>query len=57
MASKKRKKFIKLVCSQCKEINYFTKKSKRTMSLGKKIELKKFCKKCKKHTLHQEGKK
>jgi len=27
MASKK-KSFIKLVCSECKNINYFTKKSK-----------------------------
>jgi large subunit ribosomal protein L33 len=56
MATKKRKKFIKLVCSECKEINYFTKKSKRAITAGKRLSLKKFCKKCKKHTLHKEEK-
>ena len=33
---------------------YYVKKSKRAGSTGKKLELKKYCKWCKKHTLHQE---
>lgn len=54
MAAKK-KPFIKLQCSDCKRINYFTKKNKK--AIEEKIELKKFCKWCKKHTLHKETKK
>ena len=53
MAAKK--PFIKIQCSVCKTTNYFTKKSKATAE--KKLELKKFCSTCKKHTLHKEGKK
>ncbi|HCC60343.1 MAG: 50S ribosomal protein L33 [Candidatus Staskawiczbacteria bacterium RIFOXYC1_FULL_37_43] len=52
MAAKK--PFLKMQCSVCKTTNYFTKKSKATAE--KKLELKKFCKKCKKHTMHKEGK-
>jgi len=55
--AKKKKSFIKLQCKDCKEINYFTKKSKIMESEGKKLELKKFCKWCRKHTVHKEGKK
>ncbi|OPL11992.1 MAG: 50S ribosomal protein L33 [Firmicutes bacterium ML8_F2] len=46
---------IKLQCSQCKRINYWSSKNKKTIQ--KKLELKKFCKWCKKHTLHKEMKK
>ena len=53
MAAKK--PFIKLACSVCKTTNYFTKKTKK--SAEKKLELKKFCKNCKKTTLHKEGRK
>jgi len=52
MATKK-KPFIKLQCSVCKRINYYTKKSK---GVEEKLELKKFCKFCRKHTVHKEGK-
>ncbi|PIV12679.1 MAG: 50S ribosomal protein L33 [Candidatus Nealsonbacteria bacterium CG03_land_8_20_14_0_80_36_12] len=52
---KKRKVFVKLQCSECKRITYFAHKSKQAVE--KKLELKKFCKFCKKHTLHKEGKK
>jgi len=51
----KKKAFSKLQCTVCKEINYFTKKSK--AAAEKKLELKKFCKRCRKHTVHKEGKK
>lgn len=54
MAVKKKKKFFKLACSECKRINYYTKKSKKLIQSGKKLELKKYCKWCKKHTLHKE---
>ncbi len=53
MASKK--PFTKIQCSVCKKTNYFTKKSK--ANAEKKLELKKFCSTCKKHTLHKEGRK
>jgi len=52
MATKK--PFTKLSCSVCKTVNYFTKKTKK--SAEKKLELKKFCKKCKKTTPHKESK-
>jgi len=51
----KKKPFIKLQCEVCKRINYFTHKSKKAAE-GK-LELKKFCKWCKKHTVHKEMKK
>ncbi|MCD6528563.1 50S ribosomal protein L33 [bacterium] len=54
MAAKK-KAFVKLQCQECKRINYFTHKSKKAV-VGK-LELKKFCKWCRKHTLHKEVKK
>jgi len=47
--------FIKLQCQECKRINYFTHKSREMAE--KKLELKKFCKWCRKHTLHKEVKK
>jgi len=51
---KKKKPFTKLQCKECKSVNYRTQKSK---GLEGKLELKKFCKKCRKHTAHKEGKK
>ncbi|MCK4781315.1 50S ribosomal protein L33 [Candidatus Parcubacteria bacterium] len=56
MAKSKKKPFIKLRCEKCKRINYFTQKSKGQLSVEKKLELKKFCKWCRKHTLHKEMK-
>jgi len=51
-----KKPYSKIQCTACKRINYFTKKSKKAL-LEKKFEQKKFCKWCKKHTLHKEAKK
>ena len=45
---------IRLKCSICSRKNYYTTKNKKTIE--KKIELKKFCKWCRKHTLHKEAK-
>lgn len=50
-----KKPLVKLQCSECKRINYFTKKSKKVGEI--KLELKKFCNWCRKHTVHKEGKK
>ncbi|MCH7604541.1 50S ribosomal protein L33 [Patescibacteria group bacterium] len=52
----KRKPFVKFQCTDCKNINYFLHKSK-MLNEQKKLELKKFCRKCRKHTVHKEGKK
>jgi large subunit ribosomal protein L33 len=52
--AKKKKKFIKLQCQECKRINYYTPKSQGAAEI--KLELKKFCKWCRKHTMHKEGK-
>ncbi|OGY49093.1 MAG: 50S ribosomal protein L33 [Candidatus Buchananbacteria bacterium RIFCSPHIGHO2_01_FULL_46_12] len=45
---------IKFECKECKRVNYFSKKNKKT--LKNRLELKKFCRWCKKHTLHKETK-
>jgi len=48
-------RLVKLRCSDCKEINYYTRKNKKLVE--RKIELKKFCGKCRKHQVHKEIKK
>ncbi len=45
---------IQLQCTACKRKNYTTTKNKRTA--GGKLELKKFCRHCRKHTPHKEVK-
>ncbi len=45
---------IKLKCSVCKRINYYSRKNKKTIK--NKIELKKYCPTCLKHVLHKEAK-
>jgi len=45
---------IKLQCKECGNINYFSRRNKK--SIKEKLELKKYCKKCKKHTPHKETK-
>jgi large subunit ribosomal protein L33 len=50
-----KKPFLKLTCTVCKTANYFIKKTKLTAE--KKLEIKKFCKKCRKSTPHKESKK
>ncbi|MBI2644670.1 50S ribosomal protein L33 [Candidatus Uhrbacteria bacterium] len=45
---------IKLECTQCKSINYHSKKNKK--KIKNRLELKKLCTSCKKHTLHKETK-
>jgi large subunit ribosomal protein L33 len=43
---------IALVCSVCKRQNYLTEKNK--TNTPDKLELKKFCRRCRKPTLHKE---
>ncbi len=45
---------ITLVCSECKRKNYSTTKNRKNTT--SRLELKKYCKWCNKHTLHKEGK-
>lgn len=46
---------IKLKCDVCGEVNYHTFKNKKKIQA--KLELKKYCTRCGKHTLHKEKKK
>ncbi|MDR0545508.1 MAG: 50S ribosomal protein L33 [Mycoplasmataceae bacterium] len=48
------KRQVRLECTECKSINYLTYRNPK--SVPEKLELKKFCKKCKKVTLHKETK-
>ena len=45
---------ITLACTECKNRNYDTKKDKKTHP--DRMETKKYCRFCKKHTLHKETK-
>uniref|UniRef100_A0A7V3V026 Large ribosomal subunit protein bL33 n=1 Tax=candidate division WOR-3 bacterium TaxID=2052148 RepID=A0A7V3V026_UNCW3 len=45
--------FITLACSECKNRNYHTDKNKKKTQ---RMELKKFCPSCNKHTVHKEVK-
>ena len=56
MASKKKdaRPVITLQCGDCKERNYTTEKNRRNDP--NRLEFKKFCPRCRKHTLHRETK-
>ncbi len=45
---------IKLACVDCKKVNYYTFKNKKT--LKQRLELKKYCKSSQHHTTHKETK-
>ena len=45
---------VTLVCTECKQRNYDTKKNKKNDP--DRLELNKYCKFCRKHTLHKESK-
>lgn len=53
--SKFSQNLIKMKCSECGRVNYYTRKNKKTSE--KKLELKKHCRWCRKHTVHKETKK
>ncbi len=50
----KKENIVKLQCTVCGHINYYTRRNKKTDK--KRLELKKYCPWCKKHTLHKEVK-
>ncbi|HEY8436238.1 MAG TPA: 50S ribosomal protein L33 [Haloplasmataceae bacterium] len=43
-----------LICTECLSRNYTTTKNKESMK--KRLEIRKFCKTCNKHTVHKESK-
>jgi large subunit ribosomal protein L33 len=45
---------LTLVCTECKEHNYISKKNKRNNP--ERLELKKYCSRCDKQTTHREKK-
>ena len=45
---------IQLACNECKERTYTTRKNKKNDP--SRIELRKYCPRCRKHTLHREAK-
>ena len=45
---------IKFECSECKRVNYFSRKNKKLLKT--RLETKKHCKHCQKHTMHKETK-
>lgn len=53
MAKKETTVIIALACEVCKNKNYTDYKSKQ---IKEKLEVKKYCPNCKKHTLHKETK-
>ncbi|MBI5452190.1 50S ribosomal protein L33 [Candidatus Gottesmanbacteria bacterium] len=55
MAKKEQRILIALVCSVCKSQNYITRKNK--LNQKEKLLLKKYCKRCRKHTEHKETEK
>jgi large subunit ribosomal protein L33 len=56
MAGKKKdiRPVVYMTCGDCKERNYTTEKNRRN-DPGR-IEMKKYCPRCRKHTLHKESK-
>jgi len=50
--AKRKKHYVKMKCEDCGKINYRLHKSK---GVDGDLELKKYCKWCKKHTQHKEA--
>ena len=45
------REYVTLECTVCKERNYMTSRERKS---GSRLELKKHCRRCRKHTLHKE---
>ena len=52
MAKKGARELVALICPTCKSQNYITNRNK--INMEKKLEINKFCKVCRKVTLHKE---
>lgn len=55
MAKKGSRILVGLVCEVCKNQNYVTEKNK--INTTSALKIKKYCRKCRKHTVHKEKKK
>jgi len=53
MAKKGAREIVALVCTVCKSQNYVTTRNK--INMEGKLEINKFCPRCKKYTLHKES--
>jgi large subunit ribosomal protein L33 len=53
MAKKGPRILVALICKECHSQNYITQKNKTNTT--DKLELKKYCRRCRKHTLHKES--
>lgn len=54
MAKKDVRRVITLECTECRERNYTSQKNRRNDP--QRVELNKYCPRCKEHTLHRETK-
>lgn len=52
MAKKGAREYVGMICSECKSQNYITERNK--VNLEGKLQIKKYCRKCRKQTLHKE---
>jgi large subunit ribosomal protein L33 len=55
MAKKGARQVLALICTVCKSQNYITQKNK--INVEEKLNLSKYCRKCRKHTPHKESSK
>lgn len=53
MAKKGAREIVALICSACKSQNYITNRNK--VNMEKKLDINKYCKVCRKATLHKES--
>ena len=54
MAKNENRNYVTLVCSECKEENYRVEKNVRNTT--DRLEINKYCPRCRKHTTHKEKK-
>lgn len=52
MAKKGAREIVGMICTLCKSQNYVTQRNK--VNMEKKLEINKYCKTCRKKTLHKE---
>ncbi|MCK4244248.1 MAG: 50S ribosomal protein L33 [Candidatus Omnitrophica bacterium] len=48
------REIVGLACGECKRCNYSTTINKKGRKKGDKLEIRRYCKFCRKHTLHKE---
>lgn len=51
--AKSQSETVAMICTACKSQNYITKRNK--INMEKKLEISKYCKKCRKHLPHKES--